>query len=127
MTPTNQRAVEELAACPFCGGAAEVYFNRNAQVGSVSVECRGCQNGTGYWRTEKTAIDRWNRRTPGWRPISEAPRDGTRVMVFDPTLNGGFVCTARFWEGHWWGHSIGLDEMFPTKWQPLPPPPGEAE
>jgi hypothetical protein len=140
MTTTNQRAVEELLPCPFCGGAASVIEDAGTSekyhgphfivrcpsiVGEHITSCLG--NFTNLWDSSpEDAATRWNRRAPGWRPISEAPRDGTRVMVFDPTLNGGFVCTARFWEGHWWGHSIGLDEMFPTKWQPLPPPPGEG-
>ena len=68
-------------------------------------------------------------RGEAWRPIEEAPKDWTDVLVFSPE-HEGFNCDGVFsafydtdeagWSTHGPGHSIRLH---PTHWQPLPTPP----
>lgn len=58
-----------------------------------------------------------------WRPIAEAPRDGTVIIV-----SGGI---AHWHDGGWWSLT-GVDypgrpmAWEPTHWQSLPPPPAES-
>lgn len=67
-----------------------------------------------------------------WKPISEAPRDGTRVLLFVPpyghstghwterqALGEGYFPT----EGRWSCHSVLNKEAEPKYWLPLPPTP----
>jgi hypothetical protein len=66
-----------------------------------------------------------------WRPIEEAPRDGTDVLIY-------VAATAEQFVGYWRDDSnafviapngrggwSGLKD--PTHWQPLPPPPSAGE
>jgi Lar family restriction alleviation protein len=62
MTTPRDLTTPELRPCPFCGGEAGVFFNSDARVGFIDIQCKSCQNGTGYWRTEAAAVTRWNRR-----------------------------------------------------------------
>lgn len=61
----------------------------------------------------------------GWRPISEAPRDGTPVLGYHPKY--GWAGTIRWDDGDW---EVGNEQwefnrpVQPTHWMPLPPPPG---
>jgi FtsZ-binding cell division protein ZapB len=57
-----------------------------------------------------------------WRPIETAPKDETRVLLFVPpygptTGHRGSV------SGAWRCHSVLNQEVQPTHWMPLPPPP----
>jgi hypothetical protein len=69
---------------------------------------------------------------PRWRPIAEAPRDGTRILVWRPRVNGPCVAV---WDGE-----PPCDDMvtcpesgkswFAEWWMPLdalPAPPGGAD
>lgn len=67
-----------------------------------------------------------------WQLIETAPRDGTSILLWDgrSVFEGG-------WFDSWYGDESGacwmaanLDEeygaaVFPTHWQPLPPPPNK--
>lgn len=66
-------------------------------------------------------------RAPGWRPISEAPRDGTVFMTFMPSDDPEYQFDFAYWikEEECWG-KWGCGFEFVTHWQPLPPPPGEG-
>jgi hypothetical protein len=69
-----------------------------------------------------------------WRPIDEAPTDGTWVLVWVPTPPPGwlhadpYVTTAfndEDWgEGHWW--DLEENRIDPTHFLPLPEPPEGA-
>ncbi len=71
----------------------------------------------------------------GWRPISEAPKDGTHVIV---CVADEIVGEAHYYaedEGHegwyWmdqhWTDACGGEPIQPQAWQPLPKPPGSNE
>ncbi len=62
-----------------------------------------------------------------WQDISTAPKDGTKILVWVPET---WVCvswrTVRYMNG--WTEWEGDDYQFhPTKWQPLPQPPGDKD
>ena len=72
-------------------------------------------------------------RAQQWRPIEEAPKDGTTVMVFglnygDKKL-GTHQCFAR-WEDDKWMETtewnLESELTYLTHWHPLPPPPEAA-
>lgn len=61
-----------------------------------------------------------------WQPIETAPKDGSWILVSDPS--GTWMDSARFYEGAWcsWPTTIcqyGPEEDPPTHWMPLPEPP----
>jgi hypothetical protein len=126
MTTTNQRAVEELLPCPFCNSPAE-YLGSEAN--GYEVGCSRCGAKAGWGDYGYQAAQKWNRRTPGWRPISEAPRDGTRIMIYSPL--DGWVSShyeGGCWQGLPWRPQSNPEYATaqPTAWMPLPPPPGEG-
>ena len=59
-------------------------------------------------------------REPKWQPIETAPKDGTKIIVFE---SGQIMQVA--WGGvfgdTWQGFSFFVE--YPTHWQPLPTPP----
>ena len=67
-------------------------------------------------------LEEYKKAQPGWRPIDTAPKDGTTVLV----ANDKYVAEGSFFTGYWsWGMPIA-DEIQPTHWMPLPPPPTEG-
>ena len=69
-----------------------------------------------------------------WQPIETAPRDGTRILVFD----GKEINTVDYSEPYYIGINKHIEieeswvqisdsgratEFFPTHWMPLPEPP----
>jgi len=83
--------------------------------------------------------------TTGWRPIAEAPRDGTQVLVCNPFDVEGHISDAYSISCHvaaWWAeendgrgawiiynNQVCEAELHytPTHWMPLPAPPKEGE
>jgi hypothetical protein len=71
--------------------------------------------------------------TYGWRPISGAPRDGTRVLLWDTpdVVIAGWLSYPNHMNGRggmwqmWECEPFGEDANKPTHWMPLPPPPRE--
>lgn len=111
MTTTNQRAVDVHSCSLYCDRP----------------ECIKAQR------------DQMRDSTPGWRPISEAPRDGTRVLLanehgcwmaeYHPVYVSGYRP-----ENPWFSVMLNCDHIprdgryaKPTHFMPLPPPPGEGE
>lgn len=66
-----------------------------------------------------------------WRPIETAPKDGTPILLWNPTWyqDKGGMCVG-LWStvspAGWYAveHAMHID---PTHWRPLPPPPKEAD
>lgn len=107
MTPTNQRAVGDGERCPLCD-----YDGK-----------------WGYCMTQEDRADALaTLRTPGWRPISEAPEVGQMVAVHAPGAMLADVWPAR-WNGHNFDAGGGWFEQDEVAgWYPLPPlPPAPGE
>jgi len=60
-----------------------------------------------------------------WRPISEAPRDGTAVLLCGMDAGCPYVLVGYFWRlaGKW---SVEPHYPPPTHYRPLPAGPGQA-
>ncbi len=65
-----------------------------------------------------------------WKPISEAPKDGTPIRVFGPDPSNEFTGKydgPAYWTGLYWRklHRHGFVNMVarPTHFMPLPAPP----
>lgn len=58
-----------------------------------------------------------------WNPISNAPKDGTRVLVWRPDEDAEHTAHVGIdkWSGSSWYHS--RRDQQPTHWMPLPSPP----
>ena len=61
-----------------------------------------------------------------WQPIETAPKDGTKILAFDPSLFG--ICLAIWYQGGWYvseesQDGSGYEDMPISHWMPLPPPP----
>lgn len=62
-----------------------------------------------------------------WQPIETAPRDGRRLLLWDPSRDMPiFGCWAVEWDG-WkeWAFDWKLPQ--PTHWIPVPPAPKEGD
>lgn len=106
----------ELKACPFCGGRDIRDFGGLAW--SRIPQCRGCgARAMGpFSEGKRNPVDVWNTRASQWQPIESAPKDGTRLMLWDSRA-GGYAVT-----GAWVAGSADDHETI-THWQPLPAPP----
>lgn len=86
-------------------------------------------------RRQETLFDMSN-----WQPIDTAPRDGTRILIWRPSIGRidgraeeGWWETQKYhnrprpyWESTGW-HGIGFKRNWPpTHWMPLPEEPGEV-
>lgn len=61
-----------------------------------------------------------------WRPIECAPKDGTWIMVYWPTMGIGQYPFVVFWDEGWQPARYSdrdYGEAFPTHWMPLPAAP----
>ena len=65
-----------------------------------------------------------------WRPISEAPRDGTRIIVYRPNaykISHGYIdeIGEDYFKGKHWMKSNFVNQ--PTHFMPLPQPPTDLK
>ena len=62
-----------------------------------------------------------------WKPIKTAPKDGTRVLLYDAdgTSIGHYSVHRRISSEYGWLGEDGFPLVNPTHWQPLPDPPKE--
>lgn len=62
-----------------------------------------------------------------WQPISTAPRDGTKIIVFRPVFDGTYIPEVGVdWFGVYCGRRCwakSREDTQPTMWQPMPQPP----
>lgn len=68
----------------------------------------------------------------GWKPIEDAPRDGTEIDIWIGNSLGGYRIVNCWWsavDGYWFGPMGGPAQNLmhqagaPTYWMPLPAPP----
>lgn len=66
-------------------------------------------------------MTKWTLPASAWRPIEDAPKDGT--LVIGAWRYGGWsYAVMRYWGG--WTKPIGGDAIYtPTHFMPLPQPP----
>lgn len=65
------------------------------------------------------ALDRFDsalKELTEWQPIDTAPKDGTEIIVFDPTSGGGRAIVSWYWES--W-RDDELVSWKATHWMPL--------
>jgi hypothetical protein len=93
-----------------------------------------------YMAQAKAAITAYLKETQGWRPISEAPKDASNILIVDINADYPTIGIA-FWQNEWragtlidWTESSDEDcrrvlgiLRTPTHWQPLPTPPTTGE
>lgn len=66
----------------------------------------------------------WNAaRASQWRPIAEAPKDGSLVLIGFLKDNGKWFCETAYWDYRDWSASAGWLVTNPTHFMPLPQPP----
>lgn len=131
-------APTELLPCPHCGSATAPklkpwdgdppmpgFYVVCDAAGWEGMEGRGCGCSGAYGEDEGEAVAAWNRRVPasgaGWRPISEAPKDGTNVLYRNQFRDIGFC---HWDEGYdeddqpcWWDNEAD-QEVCPVIWLP---------
>jgi len=60
-----------------------------------------------------------------WKKIDSAPKDGTKVLGYDPEDNG-YISVMYFqprWNEGWISADYDAVQFNPTHWMPLPPRP----
>ena len=66
-------------------------------------------------------------KTPRWKPIAEAPKDGTPVLLYLPDANDPQMDIGLFSDGEWLREfSFSTIDVEPTHFMDLPPAPGEV-
>lgn len=148
MTPSDTAHPEgerELLPCPFCGAmsAFEHVEGGRWTVGCSNEDCVAWQS-TSTFSRKCEAVAAWNNRPEGlWRPISEAPTDGTHFLAHyidlvdeydeEDRLIARAVPTASIGVAYhvdWLGGILDypyqgriVQGRRYTDWQPLPAPP----
>jgi len=74
----------------------------------------------------------WNTRTPQWQPIETAPRDGTHILGYWKTMRITDYPAVLYKDDCFLNPNafsfvgkVELEEVFPTRWMPVPTPPKE--
>ena len=114
----------------------------------VRIHARAAEARTVELERELAALRTQPAEGPRWQPIETAPKDGTRVLIFDPNVGiRADVWEAEFeslnddtkedgWGGYrgaWTDHAVlsfgyeEVEEYQPTMWMPLPPALGGAK
>lgn len=105
----NKEQALEYACAIFKGDHEEMWFAKSLWLAGAN-----------------TVIEAGQDSTPRWRPISEAPRDGTTILVW---FNDGWAENEAI--SSWWDREHGwtcqyTDSIQPTHFMPLPAPPEEG-
>ena len=92
---------ETLRPCPFCGGVAGVdktnyYFEDTGEhaMSAFVVQCRSCGMKTAQYRTEDSAIKRWNRRAERTCRMVNCGSNDTCVVNHE--LSNGNIVSMEF-------------------------------
>lgn len=125
-TPVDWNDDAARARCPECGKVAvAIGLDRSASEYHEELvsewRCEEC----GEVFSEDPALAA-TQPSP-WRPIAEAPRDGTRILACPCFSGGGAVYQVR-WRvmkrvPSRWESELGAVPLEPTHWMPLPAPP----
>ncbi len=119
-TPTQPEVAPALLPCPFCGAAP--VLQPWDEVVCENDQCRVVAAAAG--RTDAEAVAAWNRRDPGWVPVTDRlPEDGVDVLAVDCEGYTGIGSFRRQPYSRWAWRSTGLPAEDVTHWQPLPEPP----
>lgn len=60
---------------------------------------------------------------PKWQPISTAPKDGTRILVFEAEDGTAGIVRVSCWRDDTIPNGWSGSERAPSHWLPLPHPP----
>jgi Lar family restriction alleviation protein len=59
----SKKKQQDISPCPFCGGKAELQdILENWGYIKFYVQCKACRSSGRYYRTEETAIRKWNQK-----------------------------------------------------------------
>ena len=101
--------MDELKACPFCGGEAEIRDWWRSDSGTVFyVQClgaargTGCRLTTGAYSTVKEASDMWNRRCK--EDALRADNDKLRALIQRMAEIGDEMAEIPSWDGKLFCH-----------------------
>jgi len=91
----------------YCSGCGSYHTQAN-KPDSTCIASRDClEKGTGIYAAH-------------WQPIDTAPKDGTWVMTYGPSLKMRFYPFVAFYDHGWVGVTDEEHEFTPTHWMPLP-------
>lgn len=108
---------EKLAACPFCGGKAEIVQSHNPYV-----ICSVCHASTPMFSWKADAVAAWNRRAEnaecGWISVKERMPETEETMAVICRRKDGKVSWNRaWWDGQFWHGSGSFADV--THWMPI--------
>lgn len=63
---------------------------------------------------------------PKWQPISTAPKDGTRILIFEAEDGAPGTVRVSYWRDDTIPTGWSGSERKPSHWLPLPNPPEKA-
>lgn len=120
--------MEELKACPFCGGIGKEQSN---EFGDRAVYCSKCGASTMRWYPDKShAISAWNRRTApenkplAWIPVSERlPETCCTCFAWFNSKEFGGRCVSAHYNSIKNNFGYTKDEGIVTHWMLIPEPP----
>jgi hypothetical protein len=124
MTSHSPASSPELPPLPDPVAIADGSFNCNAPLGSLlhttdQILAYATAHGLACYEAGSAAAAQ-----AAWRPIAEAPKDGTSIMGY--WLGGKHDCAihaTKFHNGRWWEPNEDYPQCPPTHWMPLPAAP----
>lgn len=119
--------MEDLKACPFCGGKAErIDIEDGDNAGGSCVACSRCNaSGNVEFEFKENFISNWNRRSPSWQPIDTAPHDEVVLLYWKDWADREYMEVTRASWGQRYpnGYSDMAKHGSATHWMPLPAAP----
>lgn len=84
----------------------------------------GDKNYAALFHNLARALEALAERVPeGWQTMESAPRDGTWILAYWPTMPMTTYPRVVFWDDGWICTDRDMGEYFPTAWMPLPAAP----
>lgn len=132
----------EIKPCPFCGSSNCEEIYQNGRDEGWIVRCNSCGATGSVFAYDQDAVGKWNdvslAGSPEWRPIDDAPKNGTAILVmrniwpetplgYAEECDGSNTYVAEWQKDGWVCYMDSacdpLCPINPTHWMPLPPPP----